>query len=54
MRELPLERVPPQGNAQGHAATEHEELAYVPDSTPLVQVRVCDVHVEPQATDEVE
>ena len=50
----PLAMVPPQGNAQGQAATVHAELAYVPESVPFVQVRVCDVHVAPQATDEVE
>ena len=46
--------LPPHGSAQGQAPTVHAELAYVPESVPFVQVRVCDVHVDPQATDEAE
>ena len=52
---VPLAMVPPHGSAQAEqAATVHARLAYVPESTPFVQVRVSDAHAVPQATDEVE
>ena len=52
-----LATVAPHGSAQGaHAVAEHEELAYVPESTPAVQVRVSTRGAQeaPQATDAAE
>ena len=38
--------------AGAHASTEQLEFAYEPESEPFEQLRVCEVHVSPQGTDD--